>query len=269
MKRAALALCLFIVLLAPIVSLSQSTIVLANTEPSIAKPSVPEFTVKIVDRSYDGSWIDPNTGQNVSRPGYHVENYTIDVTIKNQPFTSYWVMEGVANWTVYFYYNVRFKRHYSGDWMNAYSPSNTYPKQSNSTYTVLTYTHSSDNEWFLGGIMPVLTPGTQIDFQVQALIGYVHRVYNPDATDQLQMWPWVFTGETSGWSSTQTITIPDSSTPSSSPASSMEPTQSPEPQQTEPFPTLPLVTASIAIAAVAAVSVLVYFKKRKHEVEPP
>jgi hypothetical protein len=236
-KRAALALCLFIVLLVPIVPLSQSGLVLANAEASITKPSIPEFTVKFVDRSYDvpsSSSIDPYTGQNVSHLGYHVENYTIDVTIKNQPFTSYWVMEGTANWTVYFYYNVRFKGHYTEDWMTAYSPENEYPKRSNSTYTVLTYTHSSDDEYVIGGIMTQIHPVAQVDFQVQALIGYVHRVVLTNVTNPTGPWdlaPWIFTGETSDWSNTQTITI-DGNAPTTTPTTSPSqyPTATPDAQ---------------------------------------
>jgi len=53
--------------------------------------------------------------------------------------------------------------------------------------------------------------GGQVDFQVQALIGATHRGYNANATNQLDMYPFVFDGETSGWSSVQTLTIPESS----------------------------------------------------------
>ena len=49
--------------------------------------------------------------------------------------------------------------------------------------------------------------GNTLTFQVEAMIGYVHRVYNPDATSMLTMYPWRFTGETSGWSETQTVTL--------------------------------------------------------------
>jgi hypothetical protein len=104
--------------------------------------------------------------------------------------------------------------------------------------------------------------GGQVDFQVEAMIGYVYRSYDPNATDPFGMFPWVFAGETSGWSSTQTVTIPVSSTPSPSPTPSIEPTQSPEPQQPEPSPTTLVITTSV-IMAVIVISLFVYFRKHK------
>ena len=63
------------------------------TEPaSIPKPSVPEFTVKAVSHPYDVPTTystDPYTGETITHEGYHVENKSIEVWIKNQPFTPY------------------------------------------------------------------------------------------------------------------------------------------------------------------------------------
>jgi hypothetical protein len=64
------------------------------------------------------------------------------------------------------------------------------------------------------------------------------------------MLPYVFDGEKSGWSNTQTIAIPDPSVPSSSPTPSTEP---------ETFPTT-IIIVSASILAIASVSLLVYFK---------
>ncbi|MBE3115630.1 hypothetical protein IMZ68_00340, partial [Candidatus Bathyarchaeota archaeon] len=55
-----------------------------------------------------------------------------------------------------------------------------------------------------------LTAGDKIDFQVQAMVGSIHRVINPNFTNQLDMYPYVFTGETGDWSNIRTITIPSS-----------------------------------------------------------
>jgi hypothetical protein len=44
------------------------------------------------------------------------------------------------------------------------------------------------------------------------MIGYVSRNYNPSATNQLEMYPWEFTGQESGWSGTQTVAVPSSPT---------------------------------------------------------
>lgn len=59
----------------------------------IPKPSVPEFTLKYLDYSYDVPptyGIDQYTGENVTvKYGYHVDNRSIEFTFKNQPFAPY------------------------------------------------------------------------------------------------------------------------------------------------------------------------------------
>jgi len=207
----------------------------ASTESSsIPTPSVPEFTVELVDSSYDVPTTystDPYTGEPVTHEGYPVESRTIEVKIKNQPFVPFSIQENpdAATWTINFYYNVRIKGHFSEEWRELYYASDGYPTQdSGSEYTVLSYQggYSPTEGMALqkDAIMTTLSPGAQVDFQVEAMIGYVSRVYNPDATEQLAMWPWRFTGETSGWSSTQTITIPKTPSPTTSPTLTPAPT---------------------------------------------
>jgi hypothetical protein len=210
--------------------------------PFIPKPAVPEFTVKL-----NNSLAEANETR-------------IELTIKNQPFD-------VNNAYHYsFVYNVRISTDCE-NWTDLYDAEDGYPYQSNSDYTVLSYVLGEiayypreDYPLAPSTKVGVLPTSGQVDFQVEAMIGYRKRSWEFIGG---QMLPYVFEGERSGWSNTQTLTIPDSSTPSPSPASSIEPTQSTEPQQTEPFPKLPIVTASIAIVAVVAVSVLFYFKKRR------
>jgi hypothetical protein len=197
--------------IAALIVLSSLTVSLVQAQTAIPKPDVPTFTAKLFDHSYDvpaTSSVDPFTGQTVNHSAYHVENYTISITIENQPYTPFLVQEGTSNWTANFYYNIREKGHYGTDWINIYSPDSDYPIQSNSTYTVLTYNTRGDNGPDFNGRTLTLNPGDQVDFQVQALIGATHRGYNATATNQLEMYPFVFDGETSGWSSTQTVTIP-------------------------------------------------------------
>ena len=64
----------------------------ALTIDDIPKPLTPEFTVKIVAHPYDvppktTTTIDQYTGKETTttQPGYHVENKSIEITIKNQP----------------------------------------------------------------------------------------------------------------------------------------------------------------------------------------
>jgi hypothetical protein len=208
-----------------------------RAETSISKPAVPEFTVKLVDRSYDvpsSSSIDPYTGQIVIHPGYHVENKTIEVTIKNQPF----IPTNIYGWNTSFYYNVRIKGHYADDWIALYPPADNPLKPSNSDYTTLSLTQSYPSN-------------AQIDFQVEAMIGYVSHT--------TEFASWYFTGEESGWSNTQTITIGESQTPTSPPANS--PTPSSESLQTE---ITTIVGVVIALAAIGAgLGLLIYLIRRK------
>jgi hypothetical protein len=85
----------------------------------VAKPSVPEFTVAPVDRSYDVPVsvtysTDPFTGQQVAHTsdGYHVTNRTIEITINNQQFTPITLNNGTK---IQLYYSLQMKGHF-GDW---------------------------------------------------------------------------------------------------------------------------------------------------------
>jgi len=78
--------------------------------------------------------------------------------------------------------------------MALFLASDGYPRQdSESEYTVFSYqgdySPTEGMEFKAGSIMTTFPAGTQIDFQVEAMIGGVHRVYNPYATDPLTMFP--------------------------------------------------------------------------------
>jgi hypothetical protein len=172
------------------------------TEPaSIPKPSVPEFTLEFVIDSYDVPptyGIDQYTGDTViTEGGYHVDNNTIEITIKNQPYT--YSYNNSSAWIVY---NVMVKGHFGEDWKTIYHfdqyTGNNLPKQSPFGFTVIT--------------VPAEYPANAtLDFRVQALSEY---------QTQLLVYPHLMTtagayevtgyaiGETSDWSSTQNITIP-------------------------------------------------------------
>jgi len=258
MKRTALALCLFFVIVAPIILLTQ----LANSETSTTKPSVPEFTVQIVAYPYDVPTthsIDPYTGQDITHQGYHVENKSIEVRIKNQPFTPYQIQDSYGNdWTINFYYNIRIKGHFSEDWIELYRADDGYPRQeSDSDYSVLSYVLGGDADTILGTKMIKLPAGGQVDFQVEAMIGYVHRTNEPP------WYPWRLTGETSGWSSTQTITLPTS-------GASPTPDQTAEPTTNETSQTLALeaIVGTFIVAVITiCIGLVFYAKKRKRQAE--
>jgi hypothetical protein len=183
---------------------------------SLPKPSVPEFTLTYVDLSYDVPptyGTDQYTGKTIiTQDGYHVDNRSIQFTIKNQPFTPYTDANGTQ---IGLYYNFRVKGAYATEWSRYYpfaengittrryggifggnsteSPADF--AQSNAQYTTISIA--------IGTLLYDVPTEATLEFQVQALIGYM------EPTDyMLAGHVYVFKGETSGWSETQTITIP-------------------------------------------------------------
>ena len=209
------------------------------------KPSVPEFTVRQVNNWYDVPTtysVDKYTGETITHAGYRVDNKSIEITVKNQPFTS----DGSG---VKLYYAVRYKGHYEEDWWNFFTIEN-YPVQSVSEYTVILLPLDRFN-------FPVRA---EVDFQVQALMGTVKLV-------EARLWGgfnyYEFDGESSVWSETQTLLIGENQTTSPETTSSPEPTSTPysEPQSTEQTVILGL-TITVAVLAVG-LGLLSYLMKRK------
>jgi hypothetical protein len=239
-------------------------------ETSIPKPSVPEFTVKLVDTSYTEPTtysIDPYTGEKLTHAGSYVERTSLEVKIKNQPFTANKDADGLS-----FFYNIRVKGHFSEDWIELYRASDGYPTQSDSEYTVISLGTLGENGLSLGsGTVALSIPlGGKADFQVEAMIGCVSRVYDPDATNQFGMYPWRFTGETSGWSNTQTLTI-DVNSGGGSEQSQVDPNETSVPNQqlgaqsavTQPdinWTEISLIAALVTISAMLIIA-LVYKRK--------
>jgi hypothetical protein len=220
--------------------LSASSLILSSASSVFAQSStlsVPEFTAKYIDKSYDvpeSTSIDPYTGKTVTNPGYYVENKFIELTIKDQNVGTV-------------HYDIIFKGHFEEKWHSIFMYENS-PTYRNVSIRCSESQSASGEEIYA-------PPGGQIDFKVAAFRGG----YTRDFSSPL---PFMFFNvtERSGWSSIQTITIPAST---SSPTSSPSPTPTPDqgPQQTEPFPTT-LVIASAVLVAVICIGLLVYFKKR-------
>jgi hypothetical protein len=256
--------------------LAVSSLILVKTaqaSASIPKPSVPEFTVKLVAHPYDvppttTTTIDQYTGKEIvtTTPGYHVENKSIEITINNQPFAPYTDAEGHL---INLYYNVRVKGHFGQDWdwkeLYPYEPIRngefgTYhqnPPQSSSGYTVIS--------------CPAEYPdGALVDFQVQTLEGFYTEWWPFTAVPGMA---WQFTGKSSDWSNIQTMSIPDGSisistspptTTSPSPASTPDQTTEPTTNETSQTLQLEAIIGTIIAIALASAVLLVYFKKRKH-----
>lgn len=229
----------------------------ASTDVSgIPKPSIPEFTIETVSFSYDvppttTTTIDPYTGKKTvaTQPCYHVENKTTQIKIKNQPFTPYQIEIDGKSWTINLFYNSRLKGHFSQDW-------HYYRLYNGSTDGNLRQNYGS--EYTLVPIDDYLPTEDQVDVQIEALIGYEQGIVTvPGAPGAAR----IITGESSGWSSTQTLTIGESQTPTPSPATMPTPTPYPEPRQTEQEI---IVGAAIAAAVIGAgLGLLIYLIKRK------
>jgi hypothetical protein len=241
-----------------------SVMIVEIASAAIPKPSVPEFTVKLIDSSYDippTTATDPFTGQIITHAGSHVEARTLEIRINNEPFTPFSVTEGSANWTAYFMYNIRWKGHYEQDWHEIYSPSNGFLPRAESSETVYSnqgeYSSTDGLKLTAQGVYIILPPDGKVDFQVKALIGYVHRVVEGG------MAPWYFFGEESGWSNTQTLTINEgapSSNPTASPSSSSTTNQHDTQTGSIFVLQVALVVLALAVAGLLAVVVVLWRK---------
>jgi hypothetical protein len=155
--------------------------------PNYSKPSIPEFSI-------------------------NANEATIELIIKNQPF------DESLNYS--FYYNIRYRVD-GGNWTEVYKPNDGFPTRSSGDYTILLFSSSNENK---GHFLDTSTnplwsfsidaPANSIlEVQAKAMIGYVQRVFNPNATSQIEMYPYIFAGESSNWSDTRTIITPDSLSP--------------------------------------------------------
>ena len=183
MGKVSKSVCLLLVVILTAMSLLAAQSTYAQ---SIPKPSVPEFTVELINNSTTVS-------------GNNVEDFSIVVTIKNQPVASEWADK--------FCYNVRIKSHSSQNWTTFYFPE-TGPKQSSTGYTKISYEVSksstlinlTSNTGFPGFIWGI-ERNSPIDFQVEAVVTYTFCDVFPGAGEPRAG----SVNEESGWSNTQTI----------------------------------------------------------------
>ena len=188
-----------------------------ETSVPIPTPSVPQFTVKLVNTSDLPTiyWLNLNPESTITIPNDNNTNYTIELTVKNQPFIPPFIENGQ---NMALSYDVRLKKHYLENWTDVYALTEWYPVPSNSDYTIIPFplevfedSLASYNikSCFYGVYYSALngiSAGDQIDFQVETQIGYAHKETTPIPSP-----PWLFVGQTSGWSNTQTITIGETS----------------------------------------------------------
>lgn len=209
---------------------------------SASVPSVPEFTVATVDHSYIvPAATDPYSGQ--IDPSYIIQNKTIDITIKNQPFTS-------SCKYIYLSYAIREKGYYETGWRNISSfsrnssPGRLASDSANTVVSIPLYNYPDG--------------GGQVDFQVQAAIVTAHPIWEGS-----NMGYWTF--ETSDWSSTKTVTIPASSSGSPIPSSaSSNPTSaSTQTTATPEFNIVEIAILAVLIILTVLVALLIVTLRRR------
>ena len=249
MNRISKSFAIFIILIIAISSISLIMVKPAFAQ-SIPTPSVPEFTIEPVGPSFD---IPPTYSFNSSsgffyvNEGYHFEYSTVEVIIKNQAFTNQTNID-------YLLYNVRLKPHNYPDsyWQELFNPNlDGFPIQTSSNFTIIPIAAEGATE-----LQYQIAAGATTDVQVKAMIGHIERGFNGNATNQIEMYPYVFVGQTSGWSDTHTVTLPPKV-----PINVSSPTPSPTVPEFSSW-TIPLLL-TIAVAA----GLLVYHRKRRKEAQ--
>ncbi len=244
-----------------LVILAVSSLVLVGSSyaQSVPKPSVPEFSLKVVAHSYDVPptyRIDQYTGKNVTvQSGYHVENKSIEITIKNQPFNPY---EDVDGKRIALFYNISVKGHHEEAWNYCFNnPYRGLLNASDGDYTIVTMPIGFHLEVPLGGYpLEGVDSGDQVDFRVSAQIGYYEIVYSgmfgPGFTPDFY---YIFSGEASDWSNIQTLTI-------------AAPTESPLSTATNTWATWQSeIVIGVAVLVVLTIGVSLLYLKRQRQRE--
>jgi len=195
-------------LLILLISIASGPLLIRIISADIPKPSVPEFSLKYVDRSVNvppttTTTTDPFTGKQTvtTTGGYYEDRRMIEFKITNQQ------LAGSADSNAALYYNIRFKGHFEENWH--YMPDN-------GNYNNYRFFSSNLNETVIDLLVTDILKdypfsdrnsifGGQMDFQLQAFIG--EEANRGTVIDYI--------GQASDWSSTQTISIGQSSTSSS------------------------------------------------------
>lgn len=188
---------------------------------SIPEPSEPEITLNFLHSDY----LKTNSTNGTTQ---RCDNNTIIITIKNQAYV--FSNPGI---TYQIFYNIRIKNHQAQEWqwIELY-PIGTYyqeeftsylqehlasirdntPKQSSSEYTIIPLTYYNpplDSE----GISFPINFNSSIDIQIKALVGHNIQGWVADILQSPVLGGHFKTvtalDETSNWSNTQTLTIPE------------------------------------------------------------
>jgi hypothetical protein len=241
---------------------------------TIPKPSVPEFTLLVNDHSYDvppSGHVNLNTGQFEKHEGFYMKNGSIELSIKNQPFTSFSDSNG---YQINLYYSIRVKAHGTNNWH--YFPTDNpeeYVHADTSTYTTRVFKYSMNNfEYRSGAFFDYSTfpSNGRVDFQVEAFIGYLNataeeyfqhlnEIHNSSSTQENDF-VLEYVGQSSNLSSIQTAAIPAYAFTSPNPT--VAPTSSTTGSTGNPI-SLPLNTLFVAVAVFLAIIALILLLVRR------
>ena len=217
-----------LLLLIAILAALNLIIVEAAFAQSTPKPQLPNFTLEVVEHSYDLPpvyEIDQFTGENITiSEGANYQWRTLDFTIANQLVPS-----GNS-----LYFNIRYRGQYASDWTNVYYEGRYVAAQSGK-YSTIPFLISGHMPSSQGDLYHLIIPeGATVNFQVEALIGSITRGSTQFGSGD------VFSGEASGWSNARTITTPQAS-------ASISPSTNPTPPST--IPELPFIIVILIIVA--------------------
>jgi hypothetical protein len=194
--------------------------------------------------------VDPSTGKAVmTHEGYYKVNRYKELSISNQPFEPYTDSKGNS---IDLYYDINWKQHNEASWRTLLQPPFRFSQNKDFYLTAINIGfkgNADHSDWNIDVLDYV--PGNQIDFQIQALIGY----YTADN---------VFVGKTSGWSDTQTLTIPEGQAPTPSPETTTPTSPSPLPSEELHLGQDAILGIAVTVAVVCVgLGLLVYLIKRK------
>jgi hypothetical protein len=260
-----LSLCLIVVIATPLLfvigsSNAQTPLPSYIPEPTYPTPTIPEFTMELIGPTFTKPTtyaLNESNGQIEAQIGYTNQYSSLKIKVKNQPFVPF---DSGSNGPVHLMYNVRMKLHQNPDeWSHVYTADNGYPSQNNEGSTTdLTFTIE-----FVRGLGSIA--GSQIDIQVQAMIGTVHRVLYG------QWAPYLVDGQVSGWSNTQTISISanvpldnPSLSPSPSGESTILPTATPNTSSSDLLLVIIIALVVISVLLTAIAYLLHYIRKQKN-----
>jgi hypothetical protein len=238
---------------------NSSVVKLVNAQPT---PAIPEFSLKYVDNIYFStsvSTIDPYTGQTQNYQNKVVEKGII-IEIKGQPFT-----QPIDSKTGYMdtndkpslFYIIHWKGHYSSYWQNS---SGIYPDSNADIEIRIGLKGNNDYRYSSPIRLEDIPEGGQVDFQVQAFLGYY--IYVPvEPRTLMNISTPVFVGQSSGWSSTQTLTLTNAST--TTPIATTNIIQS----ASQGLDTIPLTTfTAVVLILVVVICILLVLLLRRRRV---